>query len=126
MKLSVRAPVCGPLGHQASHGLGTTGGGEAAVHQAQAVLASTAARTLALGVALNNSWLKATVISMATAMAKLVNRSDDYPLIAQWNSCPVGRAGQTQRHQKGYCSTPHQQAVATLVISIIAVSLKRQ
>ena len=65
------------MGHQASHGLGTTGGGDGAVQVAQAVLASTAARTLALGVALNNSWLKATVTSMVTEMEKLVSHSDE-------------------------------------------------
>ena len=69
--------VSGPLGHRASHGLGTTGGGDAAVHQAQAVLVSTAARKLALGVALNSSWLKVTVTSMVTEMEKLVNHSDE-------------------------------------------------
>ena len=87
MRQSVRASVSGPLGHQASHGLGTTGGGDGSAQIAQAVLGNTDARTLALGVALNNSWLKATVISLVTAMEKLLNRSDDHPLIAQWNSC---------------------------------------
>ena len=47
---------------------------------AQAVLASTAARTLGLGVALNNSWLKATDISMVTAMEKPANHSGDVAL----------------------------------------------
>ena len=72
-----RAMVSGPLGHRASHGLGTIGEGDAAVHQALAVLASTAARTFALGVALNNSCLKVTVISMATETEKPANRSDE-------------------------------------------------
>ena len=74
---SVRAPVSGPLGHQASHGLGITGGGDGTAQAAQAVHVSTAARTLALGVALNNSWLKATVTSMVTEMEKLVSHSDE-------------------------------------------------
>ena len=72
--------MSGPLGHQASLGLGTTGGGEAAVHQVQAVLASTAARTLALGDRLNSSWQKGTVISMVTAMEKPANHSGDVAL----------------------------------------------
>ena len=66
--------MSGPLGHQASHGPGTTGGGDGAVQVAQAVLASTAARTLALGAALNSSWQKGTVISMEMEMVKPANR----------------------------------------------------
>ena len=73
-KPSVRASVSGPLGHQASRGLGTIGEGDAAVHPAQAVLANTAARTLALGDRLNSSWRKGTVISMAMEMEKPANR----------------------------------------------------
>ena len=78
MRPNVRALVFGPSVHLASHGLGTTDREEGAVQVAQAVLASTAARTLALGVALNNSWLKATVTSMVTEMEKLVNHSDEF------------------------------------------------
>ena len=54
--------------------------GDAAVHQAQAVLESTAARTLALGDRLNSCWLKATVISIVTAMEKPASHSSDVGL----------------------------------------------
>ena len=73
-KPSVRASVSGPLDHQASHVLGTIGEEDAAVHQSQAVLANTAARTLAPGDRLNSSWQKGTVISMVTATEKPANR----------------------------------------------------
>ena len=78
MRQSVTARVSGPLGHQASHGPGTTGGGDGAVQVAQAVLASTAARTLALGDRLNSFWQKDTVISMVTVTEKPANRSDEH------------------------------------------------
>ena len=42
------------------------------------VLANTAAKRLALGVALNSSWLKYTVMSMVLVIEKLVNRSADF------------------------------------------------
>ena len=77
---SNRVVVSGPLGHRASHGLGTTGKGDAAGHQAQAGPVNTAARTLALGVAPNSSWRKETVILMVTVMEKPANRSDDHLL----------------------------------------------
>ena len=80
LRQSVRARVSGPLGHQASQGLGTTGGGEGTAQVAQAVLVSTAARTLALGDRLNSCWLKATVISMVMAMEKPANHSDEFPI----------------------------------------------
>ena len=70
--------MSGPLGHQASPGLGTIGEGDAAVHQAQAVLANTAARTLDLGVALKSFWLRVTITSMVMAMEKPANRSDEH------------------------------------------------
>ena len=66
----------GQLIHQASHGLGTTDEEDEAVQVARAVHVNTAARTLALGIALNSSWPRVTVTSMATEMAKLVNRFD--------------------------------------------------
>ena len=44
----------------------------------QVVLVSTAARTLAPEVSLNNSWLKATVISIVTEMEKPANHSDEF------------------------------------------------
>ena len=50
------------------------------------VLANTAAKRLALGVALNSSWLKYTVMSVVMVMVmvmvieKLVNRSADFAL----------------------------------------------
>ena len=44
------------------------------------VLANTAAKRLALGVALNSSWLKYTVVSMVMVIEKLVNRSADFAL----------------------------------------------
>ena len=47
---------------------------------AQAVLVNTAARTLAPGVAPNNSWLKDIVISMVTAMEKPASHSGDVAL----------------------------------------------
>ena len=77
-KPSDRALVFGPSVHQASHGLGTTEREERAVQVAQVVTASTAARTLALGVALNISWLKDTDISTVTVMEKPVNHSDEF------------------------------------------------
>ena len=58
----------------ASHGLGTAGGGEAAVHQVQAVLASTGARTLAPGAGLKSSWQTVTFISKEMVMEKPANR----------------------------------------------------
>ena len=80
MRQSVWAPASGPLDHQASHGLGTTGGVGAAVQVTQAVLASTAARTLALGDRLNSFWQKDTVISMVTVTEKPANHSGDVAL----------------------------------------------
>ena len=77
-KPSVRASESGPLGRQASHGLGTIGEGDAAVHQAQVPLANTAVLTLDLGVALKSFWLRDTVTSMVTAMEKPANRSGDH------------------------------------------------
>ena len=71
--------------HQASHGLGTTDEEDEAVQVARAVHVNTAARTLALGIALNSSWLKDTVTSMVMAMEKPANRSDDHLSIALWN-----------------------------------------
>jgi hypothetical protein len=44
----------------------------------QAVLVSTAERTLAPGVELNKCWLKVTVISMVTAMEKPAKHSDEF------------------------------------------------
>ena len=78
LRQTVRAPASGPLDHQASHGPGTTGGGDGTARVAQAVLASTAARTLALGDRLNSSWLKDTDISMVTVMEKPANHLDNY------------------------------------------------
>ena len=80
MKPSVRAPVSGPLGRQASHGPGTTGGGDGTAQVAQEVLVSTAARKLIPGATLNNSWLKDTIISMVMAMEKPANHSSDVAL----------------------------------------------
>ena len=80
MRQSVWAPASGPLDHQASHGLGTTGGGDGTAQVAQAVLASTAARTLAPGAALKSSWQKVTVISMVIATEKPANHSGDVAL----------------------------------------------
>jgi hypothetical protein len=50
------------------------------VQVALVVLANTAAKRLALGVALNSSWLKYTVKSMVMMREKLVNRSADFAL----------------------------------------------
>ena len=82
--------VSGPMGHQALHGLGTSGGGDAAVHQAQAVIATTAARTLVHGAVLNSSWQTVTFISMV--MEKPANHLGDAPRLVAWVQCrPVVR-----------------------------------
>ena len=75
---NVRALAFGPSVHQASHGLGTTEREERAVQVALVVLANTAAKRLALGVALNSSWLKDTVTSIVTVMEKPANHLDDF------------------------------------------------
>ena len=68
----------GPSVHQASHGLGTTEREERAVQVALAFLENTSTKRLALGVALNISWLKDTDTSIVTVMEKLVNHSDEF------------------------------------------------
>ena len=73
LRQSFRARVSGPLDLLASHVLGITEREEVVVQIAQVVLASTAARTLALGVAPNSSWSKDTVISIVIVMEKPVN-----------------------------------------------------
>ena len=76
LRQSARATVSGPLGHRASHGLGTTGGEDGTAQVAQAALPNTAVRTLGPGDRLNSSWQKDTVTSMVTVIEKLVNYSD--------------------------------------------------
>lgn len=77
LRQSARAMVSGPLGHQASHGLGTTGGEDGTAQVAQAALPNTAVRTLGPGDRLNSSWQKDITISTVIAMAKLANRLGD-------------------------------------------------
>ena len=72
-----RALVFGPSVYQASHGLGTTDREEGVVQVAQAVLASTAARTLALGTALNNCYPKGIVTSIEIEMGRHVRGCDN-------------------------------------------------
>ena len=77
LRQSARAMGSGPLGHRASHGLGTTGGEGGTAPVAQAALPNTAVRTLGPGDRLNSSWQKDISISTVMAMEKLANRLGD-------------------------------------------------
>ena len=74
--------MSGPLGHQASHGLGTTEGKEGAVQVAQAVLENTAVKTLALGRALSNFYPKGIVTLIEIEMGRHAKVSVNQPRIS--------------------------------------------